>query len=415
MLSPLQQIQQLQFSDQATAESLLLAFIRTELGLAAISVQLRPLAVSLNSFNGFLTLDDGRRLFFKTHTESDTVINEYYQASVLADAGYPIIQPVYRSTEVGRQFLVYDLIVYPSVFDVAWDIEANARPVPEGLVQAQHDADDHLLAIYRATLQSQSAEDDARAAIHQLFYHRLTGGRLDRFYGDGTSVMLPDGEHAMTEVRRARWHINSQEYADTLDGLIAQVTALLAPRAGASIIGHGDAHNGNVFYIDADDMSGKPSLLYFDPAFAGRHAPLLDMAKPLFHNVFAMWMYHPHEKAAAMTISLERDGDVWRVQHDYALHPVRALFLASKVERVLKPMLAELRARTMLPTDWRQQLKAALFCCPLLTMNLANAQKFPPAISLLGLAMAVEMGAESRGQRSLIDSVLDGVERDLDA
>ncbi len=63
------------------------------------AVELRPLAVSLNSFNGFMTVRDGaagsRRYFFKTHIESDGVIDEYYHAALLAEAGYPVFS---RST-----------------------------------------------------------------------------------------------------------------------------------------------------------------------------------------------------------------------------------------------------------------------------------------------------------------------------
>ncbi|MFN8563108.1 MAG: phosphotransferase [Anaerolineae bacterium] len=212
----------------------------------------------------------------------------------------------------------------------------------------------------------------------------------------------------MAAVRRVKWAINGQQYDQTLDELIAQATALLLPaQAGASIIGHGDAHNGNVFF------RGDAPLTYFDPAFAGRHSPLLDLTKPLFHNVFAMWMYFPQVKAAQTHITLKRDGGAWHVEHDYTLHPIRNMFLTSKVERALIPILRALQSRGWLRPDWRAYLKAALFCCPLLTMNLTDGEKFPPEISLLGLAMAVEMGGESAGARSLIDRTLDEVEAQL--
>jgi hypothetical protein len=124
-------------------------------------------------------------------------------------------------------------------------------------------------------------------------------------------------------------------------------------------------------------------------------------------------MYFPQVKAAQTHISLKREGQVWHVEHDYALHPVRLMFLRSKVERTLTPILQTLKARGWLRPDWRAYLKATLFCCPLLTMNLTDGEKFPPEISLLGLAMAVEMGAESAGERSLIDRTLDEVEEGL--
>jgi hypothetical protein len=174
---------------------------------------------------------------------------------------------------------------------------------------------------------------------------------------------------------------------------------------GPCIVGHGDAHNGNVFY------QPNNTLLYFDPAFAGQHHPLLDLTKPLFHNVFAMWMYFPHEKREQTAINFSRSGNTYHIEYNYGLHPVREMFLQSKVERVLVPILQELKRRSWLLDDWRAYLKAALFCCPFLTMNLADEQKFPPEISLLGLAMAVEMGAESQAERSKIDVTLDEVER----
>ncbi|RMG83336.1 MAG: hypothetical protein D6712_13150, partial [Chloroflexi bacterium] len=69
----LQQIQQMQFTDRSGAEALLLSFIRENFDFDVVAIELRPQAISLNSFNGFMTLRDGQRYFFKTHTESDTI------------------------------------------------------------------------------------------------------------------------------------------------------------------------------------------------------------------------------------------------------------------------------------------------------------------------------------------------------
>lgn len=404
----LQQIQQLQFTDRSGAEALLLAFVRQIYAPDVAAVELRPLAVSLNSFNGFITLADGKRLFFKTHTEPDTVIHEYYNAAALAQAGYPVIQPIFSSTEAGKQFLVYDLIEAPSVFDVAWAVETGQSDALPALAEAQNAADEHLQRIYRDTLQIQPSHEAEQSPIHQLFYHRLTGGRLARFYAPDVEIALPGIICPMREVRLARWEINGQVYAETLDDIIDRSIRLLHPaQTGPSVIGHGDAHNGNVFF------RADGSLLYFDPAFAGRHHPLLDLTKPLFHNVFAMWMYFPQEKRQQTRITLNRDGDVWRIEYDYGLHPVREMFLRTKVEQVLIPTLQDLKRRAWLRDDWRAYIKGALFCCPFLTMNLADSQKFSPEISLLGLAMAVEMGADSQGKRSRIDAILDEVEKKI--
>jgi hypothetical protein len=408
----LYQIQTLQFHDKPAAEQLLAIFIRDTFSLPVHTVELRPLAVSLNSFNGFLTLDDGQKLFFKTHAEPDNVIAEYYNAQRLAEAGYPIIQPVFSSTEAGKQLLIYEVINSSSVFDVAWNVENGDNTYFSALTTAQNDADDLLFQRYQQTLTFQDATNAAQSPIHQLFYHRLIGGRLERFYGGlpgqpggDCAIQLPNGEFDMRRVRKVKWQINGQTYSQGLDDVILDAIRLLNPaQSGMSVIGHGDAHNGNVFF---ETETAPPSLVYFDPAFAGRHDPLLDVVKPVFHNIFAMWMYFPHDKSRDTHISLKATDDMWIVEHDYQLHPVRWMFLRSKVDRVITPLLQLLKENKQLRTDWRTYLKNALFCCPFLTMNLTDQTKFTPEISLLGLAMSIEMGCDSTGNRSPIDLILD--------
>ena len=406
----LQHVQNLQFSHRSNAENLMLELVKEVYADDVVSVELRPSPVSLNSIHGFLNHADGRRFFFKTHTESDTVIAEYYRAQLIADAGYPIIQPIFQSNAVGKQLLVYEQIADPSVFDVAWMIEDDPSELARLLNQlslAQHREDDALFQRYLQSLHWQAAEAAARAPIHQLFHHRLTGGRYQRFYPDHVELSLPNETLTFEELRQHQWHINGQEYEDTLSDIISRCLELLHPsQAGPAIIGHGDAHNGNVFL----QSKPSPSLLYFDPAFAGSHHPLLDLAKPLFHNVFAMWMYFPQEMRSRLKIRCCREDNRWFITYISSLPATREMFFHSKLNNVLLPILRELFHRNWLRKDWRAFLKAALALCPLLTMNLADRKRFPPQIAILGFAMTIEMGAESQNTRSIIDQTLDDVE-----
>ena len=405
----LQRVQQLQFHQHSRAENLMLELVKEVYAADVVTVELRPSPVSLNSIHGFLKHADGRRYFFKTHTESDTVIAEYYLAQLLVDAGYPIIQPLFQSNTVGKQLLVYERIEDPSVFDVAWDIEVDPSRQPgylNPLSLAQHREDAALFQRYMRSLHWHAAEAAASAPIHQLFYHRLTGGRYQRFYPDHGEIDLPGETLAMEEFCQHQWQINGQIYEDTLADIVSRCLELLNPdRGGPAIVGHGDAHNGNVFLRSEP----APNLLYFDPAFAGSHHPLLDLAKPLFHNVFAMWLYFPQEMCARLQMRSCREGNRWHITYRNTLPPAREMFFQSKMERVLLPILRELSRRNWLRKNWRAYLKAALACCPLLTMNLTDRTRFPPPIALLGFAMTIEMGAESQGTRSIIDQALDTV------
>ncbi|MGK7900237.1 MAG: hypothetical protein AB4352_02275 [Hormoscilla sp.] len=399
----LQQIQDLQFVDLEAANALLKEFIIANLDFQVETVQIRPLAVSLNSLNGYITTADGTKYFFKTHVEPQSIINEYYNSTIMAEAGYPVIQPIHSSTEWGKQLLIYEFFETPSMFNVIRDLEMDRRTDADRVISIQEKADEQLWDIYRQTLQPLEKTAHARSPIHQLFYHRLTGGRFANFY-QGTDLFLPGGQINYNSLASLQWNINGIQYQHTLGHLVQQAIGLLEPSRwdGASIVGHGDAHNGNLFI----DVEGG-SLVYFDPAFAGRHSPLLDLAKPLFHNVFAIWMYYPREVADMMSIRWEIKDDTMMVEHDFVPSPVRVALLRSKLERVLKPLLKELQSRCMLEENWREYLKLALFCCPFLTMNLSDVKKFPPEITLLGLAMSVEMGSTSSGSmNNLLDTEL---------
>jgi hypothetical protein len=293
---------------------------------------------------------------------------------------------------------------------VIHDFETDQRDDAERIIAAQEQADADLLGIYRATLNKISAEEHARAPVHQLFYHRLTGGRYASFYQD-QEISLPGHTINFEHLKQMHWTINGRAFASTLGELVEQAISLLNPAHSdtPSVVGHGDAHNGNVFFDEQHER-----LFYFDPAFAGRHSPLLDLAKPLFHNVFATWMYFPNEIDSDLAITLELRDSRLIVQHDFAPTPLRVELFRSKTRQVLQPILRNIKARGWLSKEWRAYLKLALLCCPLLTMNLADRQKFPPSIGLLGLCMAVEMGSESSGEtRSLLDSELDLIEAEL--
>lgn len=407
--SLLLQIQQLQFTAREDAEALLFTFVCEAFPeLNVERLELRPQAISLNSFNGFMYLADGRRLFFKTHVEQDNVISEYYNARMLADAGYPVIQPLFSSTRSGQQILIYPVVEHPSVFEVARKLEVAGQfssLEADKLTVWQHRSDEDLYSAYSSSIALQPLSEALTSPIHQLFWHRLTGGRLERFYGASCAFTLPHGTFTSSDVFQKKWSINGASYNESLSELVRLAVTVLAPtvKEQYSIIGHGDAHNGNVFLTDS-------GLVYFDPAFAGRHSPLLDLVKPLFHNVFAMWMYFPQVELETLTIDLAEDNGSWVVSHNYELNALRAMFFESKVDRVLVPTLRMLKERNGLREDWRKQIKLALMCCPLLTMNLTG---FPPEIALLGLCFSVQMGAESLGRKSLLDSTLDKVEASL--
>ncbi len=394
-------IQHLQFTEREKAEQLLRLWFAKHMHLAVESVTLTPKAVSLNSFNGFYKLN-GEEYFFKTHVEEQGVLPEYYHAELLHEAGYNIVMPLQTLHEQGRQMVIYPVIHWPVMFDLMRTIETSEADAVETVVGAEKRVCERLLTIYESTLAQSSAEENARAPIHQLFWHRVASGRLDRFY-TSKQVLLPVQQQSQSdekrisfeELLRCRWTIhdgsglildgNKQQI--TMGELIERARIVLNPsRDAMTVIGHGDAHYGNVFLQEQRDF------LYFDPAFAGRHSPLLDIVKPLFHNVFATWMYFPHEVAQDLQLSVSKRGNDLYIEHTYEPAPVRWAILQTKVEQLLQPLKQMLHSQGCLPDDWHEILTLALMCCPLLTVNLLDRERMPPKISWLGLSYVIQMG-----------------------
>ncbi|HEX7737086.1 MAG TPA: HAD hydrolase-like protein [Ktedonobacteraceae bacterium] len=472
-------IQKLQFERREVAEKLLRLWFAHQMELPTESVRLTPKAVSLNSFNGFYT-SAGQEYFFKTHVEEHGVLNEYYHADLLEQAGYNVVRPVKLLREKDRQMVIYPVITDPVMFDLM-RAQETSQELPAGitietLLDAEHAECRHLLEIYAHTFQS--AQDTSSAPIHQLFWHRLTR-RFYEFYAD-KNIPLPTNapnagdsstdtnaiEGRFKQIMTSRWVINGIEQELTLGELVEQGQRLLNPaRPAATVVGHGDAHFGNVFLENAGKSakgktmasivstsghhegklrdaaspadvpdnsrelasllpagrdngehrlastsdngdhrlastpdnsmpgpSGSYRYLYFDPAFTGYHSPLLDIVKPLFHNVFAMWMYFPQEIARDLRISVRVEDGRILVDHNYRLTPVRRGILRAKREKLLLPLVAWLKERDELPEDWRDVLRLALMCCPLLTVDLFDATKRPPEIGWLGLSQALQLG-----------------------
>lgn len=394
----------------ARAEALLAELIAEVADEPADDVRLNRDQYSLNSVNGFARLRDTGDVFFKFHQEEDEDrVSEYYNARILAEAGYAVDRPLVCSGAPGKQILIYRRRSTPRFSEVCRELEFAAGDAAfERAVAAQRDADAHNARIAVDTLHTASAAAIAAEPVFQLFHHRLVdgaapadgalGGRARRFYVDG--VFRLDGtERSWAELAHKPWRINGRRYPATLAGAFAQAAQTLAPAAlapGPAVVAHGDAHNANVWYESDGDGGGR--LVLFDPAFAGRHVPaLLAEVKATFHNIFAhpFWLYEPDAFAGRYRTELRVEDAEIAVETDWELSPLRQRFLESKAEAFWRPLLAALEARGELAPDWARTVRSALFACPTLVMDLTAGpeSRHNPASAATGLAVAMMCAA----------------------
>ena len=383
---------------------------------------------SLNSLNGTVEAEDGRRFFFKFHQEEgeEATVQEYYRAELLQRAGLPVDLPVMVCRRPGHQILLYAFRRDRTLADLCLQMERSGDVVElSELVKLQADLDRVTGESYLASLHASTPELSAAEPVHQLFYNRLVtppdleklGGRVERFYEE-QMVELPTGDLSWEHFKTLHWRINGIDYSRTIDDLFSDSLMRLLPTSLAKcggVIAHGDAHNANVWVERAEEQS---QLVLFDPAFAGEHVPaLLADVKATFHNIFAhpFWLYHPAEADTHFNVDVSLAGDRLVVEHDWKLTSPRREFLPLKVELIWRPLLAALRDRGLLTTDWRRVVRLALFCCPTLVMSLragashgATAGR-SPKISALSFAIAVMAGCEPQKGADPFSNFLDEI------
>ena len=419
------EIRRLARSDEERSRSLLAALLRDLFGLTVENVRFNHDQYSLNSLNGFFDAD-GKAYFFKFHQEEgeEEMSGEYYRADILAKAGLPVDQPVHMSVQPGEQILIYRRRTDPRFSDVLRALDLAPDPSGETLAfDAERGLSVRLLDVMRETLHPVAPEAVAEEPIHRLFYERLIdprsqalpGGRYESFY-IGQTFRFPGVTLEWDDFSRRRFVVNGRRYKRSVGELFEAAAARLNPRRLADaggVTAHGDAHNANVWYSLQD---GRPELSFFDPAFAGRDVPsLLAEVKSTVHNIFAhpMWLYDPGEARKHYSAVARLEPGLLIVDTDWDLTSVRRGLLKVKAETLWRPFLAELKSKGLLPADWRDVIRLALFLCPTLVMNLrAKATSHTEISSAIGFSVAVMVGSEPEEGEDHVSAFLDAIDPD---
>lgn len=401
------EIRRLAAVDEAGARAALAALLSDLFGIEVRDLAINRDRYSLNSLNGVFA-SGGDRLFFKFHQEDgeEAMAGEYYRADVLARAGLPVDQPVLLSRLPGEQILVYRRRDDPRFSDVlrALDLAPDPAAAAEA-VAAERALCRRILAVYRESLHPVTASEVRAEPIHQLFHGRLVdgatgaapGGRWAAFY-IGRTVELPGVRLPFETFAAATVAVNGQRYRHPVGALFAAALDRLAPGRLADaggVTAHGDAHNANVWYVRRP--GGGADLAFYDPAFAGTAVPsLLAEVKATFHNTLAhpLWLYDPAEATDRFSARASYRDGVLAIETDFDWPALRRELLAAKAEEVWRPLLALLKARDMLPTDWETVIRLALFLCPTLVMSLlAGAGGHTPVSSAIAWSVAVMAGS----------------------
>lgn len=357
-------------------------------------------AAALYSVSGIIKLrwPDGKtqEVFGKIHIEANTgslnplgAENEYANAQLLAEANWPVLQPLSRSNNTDYPLMLYPVQREPALFD---KLEASHTT---GLVNITNselkDLDEYNFKIGQREIESirvGTIKEAIDAPVQNLFLSRVkVGGRIDQWYQEDTSFRLPGLDKALTwkELLNMNWQINGQSFDLTLQKIIDQARRNLGFEGETQAfltISHGDDHSGNVRLT-------KPPLV-FDPAFAGWNPASMDL-KALGHTGFlpmAGMYYYPK----GLQWNYKKKGKTIIVTNNMTTlptYPIHERLAKQVIDFRTLPLLAAIKSRKPNISDDIQRIKSGLSVCALLTVNIAKLlkEKDGRAIGLLPMAV----------------------------
>ena len=138
---------------------------------------------------------------------------------------------------------------------------------------------------------------------------------------------------------------------------------------------------------------------------------LLPEIKTSFHNIFAhpFWLYHNKIAEEKYKISVKTDDNNIYIEHNWQLGDLRTGFLQQKI-KFWRELFNHLKTKGYEFDNAREFMRAALFCCPSLVINLrAGADKHNATTSMLGLVICVMLSCEPKYKQDVVNEFLDGI------
>ena len=227
-----------------------------------------------------------------------------------------------------------------------------------------------MLRAYRQSFQTATEQEKSFGqSIHRFYYTRLVNDtRLKEFYSAGINVhghLLP-----LTSFLSVQLKVNGVPYPP-LGQICRDATEVLHPMAISScpsVFGLGDAHGANIMISDEEGPDNRRELLYIDYEVAGYHSVMLDLAKPLYNDVFFEMLYADYVHDAPRIEYAVEDGTIkitmvaWKDQLGKEILNIKRHFLIDPLFQYSRDKGCDMEGHV-------SQLAYALFSCACLTRN----------------------------------------------
>lgn len=355
--------------------------------LAIRDVEPISTAASLNSISAYADIavqgSGYKPAFLKIHVESDTdnvsplgAENEYSQATLLAQHGWPVLTPLMSSDSHEYPLLIYPRVDAPTLFDLlkeSYDKDENLITSRELAVLSRLNRQ-----VGRAMVDSSklvNSKETVSSPLQTLLLERFKeGGRIDEWYESNTRFLLGGNLITFQELLKTRWVINGEPYNITLGDIIENARRYLSfdgESRALVCVSHGDDHAGNIFM---DGKVGRATI--FDPAFAGWNPASLSNVKALAHScVLPMGGMYYDPKIGDVSYNWDENKNAMFVDVPFensVLYGVHEALAKQIVDLRILPLIKRAKRSGISVGDEFERIKYALSGCSLLTINVAN-------------------------------------------
>ncbi len=370
------------------AQDIFTLYIQKALGNAieVKDVELLRCKVSLNSImaNAVLVMNgEERKVFLKIHIEANSKngsaigdANEYANAELLFNAGWPVLAPLGRNSNPDFPLLIYPRVSAETLFTAIEETYAGKGSISNLDIKIMDKTQEIVGRVTQASLKETSSSNAISSPVQTLFYERFKeGGRIDEWYKDETLFSLPGLGEPITweKLKKAQWDINGIEYKNAIGEIIASARKSLSfsgEEKAFKVISHGDDHSGNIFL---ERETGIATL--FDPAFAGENPIALSDTKALAHIGYMMMggMYFD-PKIPTCVYSYDSETNTMRVKIDFASTPLfreHEILSRQIIDSRIVPLFIKAKKSGAVLKNEIRRFKDSLSACPLLTINIS--------------------------------------------
>lgn len=230
-----------------------------------------------------------------------------------------------------------------------------------------------MLRAYKKSLtgRSEGRAKTAEQPIHRFFHSRLVqNARFREFYGD--SLHIGGKTLSLADFLEIPWNVNGAVYP-SLNELFRTAMDVVHPGSWQSmscpiVFGLGDAHGANIMIASELSPDNSREILYVDYEVAGFHPIMLDLAKPLYIDVFFDTLYMDILPELPET-RFEIDGGLINIRFTPYIDDITQAVFDVKRRYLLQPLFELVLS---LGGDLEKNitlLSNALFLCATLTRN----------------------------------------------